>query len=238
MNAYKILGINKNSTRNEINAAYKKLMIKHHPDKNGGELTEQYQQIQQSYQELIKLKKKDETPIIKKKNEYIQVDYITTLKELYSANKSKIVVLAQDIYFDIDAHVLSNNVIKIKNAIVFNNNPTDVHIHVQFELDSDYKIINNKIILMVNLEYQQSWGGFVHSVVHPSGKIFNLISPPTTVINPNMYYVWESINNLYIQFIINYPDKISPDQLKLEEIKDVSNLDNVIYINTLAKIVI
>lgn len=50
MNYYEILQVEKTSTQDEIKQAYKKLVIKNHPDKGGSK--EQFQKIQEAYETL------------------------------------------------------------------------------------------------------------------------------------------------------------------------------------------
>ena len=42
---YNVLGVNKNSTPDQIKAAYRKSAVKHHPDKNKGEKTSEEKEI-------------------------------------------------------------------------------------------------------------------------------------------------------------------------------------------------
>ena len=51
---YDILGVSKSSTKEEIKKAYKKLAIKHHPDKNDGnkESEEKFKEIGEAYSVL------------------------------------------------------------------------------------------------------------------------------------------------------------------------------------------
>jgi DnaJ-class molecular chaperone len=50
MNPYDILGVDKNSTPDEIKSAYRKLASKHHPDRGGD--TKKFQEIQSAYDVL------------------------------------------------------------------------------------------------------------------------------------------------------------------------------------------
>lgn len=52
INPYEILCLNKDATQEEIKTAYKKLALKYHPDKNGGN-DEMFKQINNAYQILI-----------------------------------------------------------------------------------------------------------------------------------------------------------------------------------------
>ena len=47
---YQILGVNKNATEEEIKQAYRKLAMKHHPDRGGDE--KQFQEIKNAYEVL------------------------------------------------------------------------------------------------------------------------------------------------------------------------------------------
>ena len=56
---YKILGINKNATQDEIKKAFRKLALEHHPDKNGGK-DEKFKEINEAYSVLSDTKKRQQ----------------------------------------------------------------------------------------------------------------------------------------------------------------------------------
>jgi curved DNA-binding protein CbpA len=49
---YSILNLNKNCTKEEIKKSYHKLSLKYHPDKNGGEDSEEFRKIHEAYEIL------------------------------------------------------------------------------------------------------------------------------------------------------------------------------------------
>ncbi len=61
-NFYNILGINKNSSNDEIKKAYRKLQMKWHPDKNPGnqEAINMTQKINEAYETLGDEKRREE----------------------------------------------------------------------------------------------------------------------------------------------------------------------------------
>lgn len=54
---YKILGVEKNASQEEIKKAFRKLALEHHPDKNGGK-DEKFKEINQAYSTLSDAKKR------------------------------------------------------------------------------------------------------------------------------------------------------------------------------------
>lgn len=59
MDYYSILGVTKNSSTDEIKKAYKKLAMRHHPDRNGGD-DAQFKKIQEAYEVLSDPAKKQQ----------------------------------------------------------------------------------------------------------------------------------------------------------------------------------
>ena len=49
---YKILKVSSKATEKEIVNAYRKLCLKHHPDKNGGESSDEFVRISEAYKVL------------------------------------------------------------------------------------------------------------------------------------------------------------------------------------------
>ena len=54
MDCYKILGVTKCSTKEEIKKIYLKLMLKYHPDKAGNKYLEKCKQINKAYEKIMK----------------------------------------------------------------------------------------------------------------------------------------------------------------------------------------
>lgn len=59
MNYYNILGVSEDASQEDIKKAFRKLSLKHHPDKNGGNDTE-FKRINEAYQHLETKEKRDQ----------------------------------------------------------------------------------------------------------------------------------------------------------------------------------
>ena len=57
---YEVLGVNKNATPDQIKSAYRKLAVKHHPDKNKGDKTseEKFKEASEAYHVLSNTERK------------------------------------------------------------------------------------------------------------------------------------------------------------------------------------
>lgn len=79
-NPYEILGLNINSSHEDIKKAYKKLALLHHPDRGGND--EKFKIIQNAYEQIINGNKKCKN-IIRKTTKAIVINLPITLEEIY-----------------------------------------------------------------------------------------------------------------------------------------------------------
>jgi hypothetical protein len=61
---YRVLGLEPNATPEQLHDAYRRLVKKHHPDRNGGsaESTRRFQEVQAAYEEIGRLRARQDAP--------------------------------------------------------------------------------------------------------------------------------------------------------------------------------
>ena len=96
MSYYKILGVDKNATKDEIKKTYRKLALKYHPDRNkdNKQAEEKFKQISEAYAVLSDPEKKQHTtPMVRRifKNDIARKIYSkTAIWALFSGNSGLI----------------------------------------------------------------------------------------------------------------------------------------------------
>jgi curved DNA-binding protein len=129
-NLYSILQISSNASNKEIKIAYKKLVLKYHPDKNiGNDTNEQFKKIQYAYQILS-----DE----EKRKEYDEMN--NTDKEIFNELFMNFIKGAKNVLF---AYMKAS--LNIKNNNIIDNNDDEY-------IDSVLSCDNNELDIIVNLE--------------------------------------------------------------------------------------
>ncbi|AVL94688.1 DnaJ-like protein [Moumouvirus australiensis] len=73
-NYYQILGINRNSSKQDIKNIYKKLVLKYHPDKNNND-DSYFLKIKEAYEILSDDKKRHEYDILLNKQQFYNMGY-------------------------------------------------------------------------------------------------------------------------------------------------------------------
>lgn len=167
MKLYGILGLEPTATENEIKKSYYRLAKIYHPDKNNGEKTEEFQQINYAYtilinpktrEEYLKLNNHDETNfiefLIKITNNTISMDDITKLnikiKDIVDivVNNYNIKEFVKNLDF-IQIFKMFNNV-KINTTNIITETEEDVNENILYYFNLPNKFIDynsNNIIL-------------------------------------------------------------------------------------------
>ncbi len=235
LDLYKILGINKDATENQIKNAYRKLALKYHPDKNINnpnktELNEKFYQIKYAYDILSDEVSKKEYD----KNKKINVTFDEWIKlnikdknyiNLYQIVKNKI--LSQndilnnlvDLDFDFDFNFNYNLINRISTVL-------DIEITLKFTIEELY--INSSKLL----DYQRiSKEPFIEFIFPIDSKQIYEGEGEKVIIN-GIEYTGNFIVNIEISNIefkgYNYNIVNNDIYLKIDE-KNI--IDNKILIN-------
>lgn len=120
-NLYKILGLNKNASEDDIKKAYRKLSKQYHPDLNNGVESREYIDIITAYKILINPEKKriyDETGEIKSNPDDTRQKIVSNILGIFNniiSNQS--INLHQNDIFDIMRNTIKDEQKKIENEI-------------------------------------------------------------------------------------------------------------------------
>lgn len=110
-NYYKILGVNKNSTDDEIKKAYKKMALKYHPDKNKNpDATEKFREISEAYQILTERNKTSDL-----NNEFDKTNFVDA-EELFKQFFNRSSVFSSAFNDNFFSDVFENMNININNT--------------------------------------------------------------------------------------------------------------------------
>lgn len=129
INYYEILGINKNANKDEIKDAYKKLALKHHPDRNQTnkeENEEQFKKISEAYEVLSDEQKK------------------------YEYDHGRNVIIHQQNPFDIFSHMFNGEDIFNQDGFHINiNDFSNINIGIGTSINTTTQIIGNQKITRI-----------------------------------------------------------------------------------------
>lgn len=129
VNYYEVLGIKKNANKDEIKNAYKKLAMKHHPDKNQEnkeEHADKFKQISEAYEILSDDNKR------------------------YNYDRGGDIILNQQNPFDIFSHIFNDNDIFNHGGFHINiNDLSNVNIQMGTSINTSTQIIGNKKIVRI-----------------------------------------------------------------------------------------
>jgi DnaJ-class molecular chaperone len=190
MNYYEVLGVDPDSSQQQIRYAYRNLVLTHHPDAAGDH--DQFVKINQAYETLKNVSKRrqyDQT-IFNVDTEYTEDVYVKlklSLADLYGIQKHTLDIQLNNqtytVYIDIPIGVLHGEVIKYKSLIKQKSTktpPSDLYVTVNI-LDSqqfvrvEYDLSTKLIISTLELIT-----GCVKYLKLPNGENLNVTIPKCT----------------------------------------------------------
>ena len=131
------------------------------------------------------------------------------------------------ISFNIPPGVNDNQIIIIENQgnFIDKNNIGDIEIIIKVHNDTNFKRSGDDLIFYKNISFKESLCGFSFKLNHISGKSFEL-NNNNDITSSLIYNGFEKVipnfgfhnnnnkGNLIIHFTVNYPDKLTPQQIQ------------------------
>lgn len=230
MSYYDILNVSKDASQEEIKQSYKKLILKHHPDKGGNQET--FHKIQEAYETLGNSEKRmiyDRPPmknininfnghfmnIFQQFNKpLVHIKIYTTFEELYTIYSKEI---------EIETTII--NYPNYKRKIQLNSESKNYLITNEITLPDEFQIINEYDLLLIKkITFYESLNGTIFTLELPN-EIINLKKTPIikdqdifSIPNKGLLKNHNDRGNLLIKFVLIYP---TLDEEKLNILKSI-----------------
>lgn len=183
---YNILNLNKNCTREDIKKRYRKLSLKHHPDKNGGEGSEEFRKINEAYEVLYddKQRKLYDLKLLFRDIDLTEDDYNLMFSYYNSFIESKEYRLMVLLYKSLPKNVKEDIVRKFK----YRN--TQI-VNAQKSIDISYLDNNDCINLVIKkTDYENSVLKVIYIFSKTGIYYLYLRKPPSKIIIDNLHNIF------------------------------------------------
>jgi DnaJ-class molecular chaperone len=175
MQAHSILGVSPSATLDEVKKAYKKLAMKHHPDRGGDPA--KFKEIHEAYDCIVK-GNKDTT---------IDVDFDEFMRSVFKDKRKQIIkpitLSFEQVYNGCEV-IVAGQQIQLNPGIREGRYPLDQYIlDIKLNPHSIFLRNNNDLLVNLDVEWYEALLGKDFQIAHLSGKILKFKIPPNSYTN-------------------------------------------------------